>query len=262
MRVRAWILCACLAGLTACAAKTDDPIPTAVYPDPAGTAEAADTLVVFLPGLGDRLGTYVDHQFVARLQAAGMGVDILEVDAHYGYYKSRTLLDCMRDDVLGPNRDRYEHIWIVGLSMGGLGALLTAEAYPDDVDGLVLIAPYLGRPKTLKAIDAEGGLPSWAPPAEVDERDWDVEVWRMLDAIAEGDDPTPVWLVFGEDDSGARAHRLLASGLPAGRVHTVPGGHTWPTWDRLWDWLLDQRVFEQEVPEQGVPEQRAPEAAP
>lgn len=220
--------------LSACAAEMQTPIPTASYP--MSGLEPADTLVIMLPGIGDRVGCYEQHGFVTSMRDSGMNVDMLEVDAHYAYYKSRTLLDRMEHDVLAPNRGKYEQIWIVGISMGGIGAVFTAQSFPDDIDGLILMAPYLGRRTTVAKIDRAGGLARWEPPAEVDEAAWDVELWRTLKQISEADGAgsPQLYLMYGEDDFGVRAHKMLAAALPRSRVRTVPGGHAWTTWSTLW----------------------------
>ncbi len=246
--------------LSACATgELQTPIPTAAYPT---GPEPAQTLVVMLPGAGDRVGAYDEHGFVDSMRHSGMSVDMLEVDAHYGYYKSRTLLERMEYDVLAPNRDKYEEIWLVGISMGGLGALLTAWTYPDDVDGLILMAPYLGRRKTLEQIGHAGGLVAWEPPAEVDDAEWDVEIWRMLKRISEADgaDNPELYLLYGEDDFGVRAHDMLAAALPAERVRTIAGGHAWTTWTTLWTGLMRERPIESNAQDQGKPISAAPAA--
>jgi pimeloyl-ACP methyl ester carboxylesterase len=228
--------------LGACAiAPVADPIPTAIHPK--SEQQRARALVIMLPGIGDRVGVYDDRGFVAAMQESGMDVDILEVDAHFAYYKSRTLMERMEHDVLAPNRDQYEAIWIVGLSLGGLGALLTAATYPEDIDGLVLIAPYIGQRDTLKQISDAGGLAQWQPPAE--KGDWDLEIWRMLKQICEaGDEAKPeIWLLYGVDDFGVPAHRLLAAELPPERVQTTWGGHAWGPWSRLWATLMIEQPF-------------------
>jgi pimeloyl-ACP methyl ester carboxylesterase len=219
-----------------------DPIPTAVYSK--SEQAPARALVILLPGAGDRIGVYDDRGFVAAMRDSGMDVDMLEVDAHFGYYKSRTLLDRMEHDVLAPNRGKYDEVWIVGISMGGIGALLTAWTYPEDIEGLVLIAPYLGRRKTLAQISAAGGLSEWQPPAEKGE--WDLEIWRMLKQVSAGGSASKpeIWLMYGVDDFGVRAHELLAAGLPPERVETTSGGHAWDTWTRLWSTLIAARPFD------------------
>lgn len=210
----------------------------------ASSEQPARTLVVLLPGAGDRIGAYDEHGFIAALHDTGMAVDVLEVDAHWGYYKSRTLVERMEHDVLAPNREKYQEIWLVGISMGGLGALLTAWTHPEYVDGLVLMAPYLGRRHTIKAIDQAGGLARWQPPAESSEAEWDVEIWRLLKRICERDGDHPqLYLLYGVDDFGVRGHALLANAMPASRVRTAIGGHAWTTWTTLWlDFMKDPAV--------------------
>jgi pimeloyl-ACP methyl ester carboxylesterase len=83
-----------------------------------------------------------------RLQAVretGRAVDILLVDAHLGYYAARTVLERLRHDVIGPARTRYESIRLIGVSMGGLGALLYAARYPGHVTDVALLAPFVGE---------------------------------------------------------------------------------------------------------------------
>ncbi|PRP90155.1 Alpha/beta hydrolase family protein [Enhygromyxa salina] len=225
--------------LSGCAGQLEAPIPTAAY---GGDGDHARALVIMLPGAGDRVGTYDKHGFVQTMRDSGMDVDMLEVDAHIGYYRSRTLLERLEHDVLAPNRDRYEEIWLVGISMGGLGALLTTWTYPEEVDGLILMAPYLGRRKILGEIERAGGLAAWQPPAEIDDARWDIEIWRMLQQISaqQGAGETELYLMYGEDDFGARAHRILAGGLPVSHVKTAPGGHAWGTWTTLWNALMSE----------------------
>ncbi|HLT38875.1 MAG TPA: alpha/beta hydrolase [Enhygromyxa sp.] len=229
--------------LGACAsAELQSPIPTIGYPN----HEPARTLVVMLPGAGDRVGVFDEHGFVTAMRDSGMTVDVLEVDAHFGYYKTRTLLERIEQDVLAPNRDKYDELWLVGISLGGFGALLTAWTYPEDVDGMILMAPYMGRRKTLNTISKAGGLEAWQPPATVDREDgWDIELWRMLKQIAEADGvgKPKLYLMYGEDDFGARAHDMLAAALPASQVRRIPGGHAWTTWEALWLAFVQERAI-------------------
>ena len=52
----------------------------------------------------------------------------------------------------------------------------------------------------------------------------------------------PLHLGLGREDRFAERHRVLAAALEPGEVDTVPGGHDWPTWRRLWDNFLDVRL--------------------
>ena len=61
-------------------------------------------------------------------------------DAHVGYFRNRSFEDRLRADVMVPARARgYESIWLAGISLGGLGALLYADEHPEEVAGLLLI---------------------------------------------------------------------------------------------------------------------------
>ena len=250
-----------------CAGKVQDPIPTQLHSlsaaEPSSPADAVEqpavaeveteqaasesarVLLVALPGAGDRVGTYDKHGLVESLRETGMSVDMLEVDAHTGYYfGERTLLQRMEEDVLAPNRERYDEIWVVGISMGGIGALLTAWTYPEDIDGLVLMSPYLGRRKTLRQISEAGGIAAWQPPEQAEDEAWDIEIWRMLKQATEGDKELELYLMYGDKDLGVRAHHMLAEALPAERVKVTPGGHAWSTWSTLWTELMADRPFE------------------
>lgn len=214
----------------ACAPKTT--IPIATHPHAAtSTAASPRALLVLLPGRGDLGEDYTRHGFVARALAEP-GVDVVTVDAHFGYYADRTIRERLHEDVLAPARGRYEQIWLLGISMGGIGALLTAEKYPDDIDGILLIAPYLGRRRTIEAVMHAGGLAKWQPPTELA---WDERLWAWMKSTE-----TPIYLAYGTEDFGARAHAVLAAALPEDHVLTAPGEHAWTTWTPLFDRLLDE----------------------
>ena len=229
------LLCACF--------KVQDTMPTSAHLLAESEAERAPVLLVLLPGAGDRVGTFDKHGIIEATRAAGLEVDLLEVDAHVGYYYGdRALLERMGEDVIAPNRDRYDQIWVVGISLGGLGALLTALTYPDDVDGLVLLSPYLGKRAALREISEAGGIPAWEPPAKTDAEasteTWTLDIWRMLDEVSQGERELELYLYYGDHDVGVPALDMLAAGLPSDHSAKVPGRHSWSTWSRAWDVFL------------------------
>ena len=120
--------------------------------------------------------------------------------------------------------------------MGGSGALASAQRYPALVDGVVLVAPFLGDSDLLREIRAAGGVAAWTPPR--DPGTWDVEVWRSVKAWSNAGDGPIIRLAYGTEDRAAGPHALLAAALPPNRVHTLPGGHRWEVWSRLWDSVL------------------------
>lgn len=216
--------------LNACTSTPPAGEPMATIARPA--QRSSDTLVVLLPGRGDRGREFVDRGFLAI--GEGHGFDMVAADAHFGYYTSRSVVERLHADIIGPARERgYERIWLLGISAGGLGANLYAQAHPEHVDGLILLAPYPGTEGLVTAIDEAGGLAAWSGETTLG-RDFERKSWRWLQhATAEPGAP-PIVLGYGRGDRFARAAALLGDALPAHRVFTVEGGHRWPVWRRLW----------------------------
>lgn len=221
-----------LTGCTVFLRDTPTPIPTqATGASPVG---ASATLVVFLPGRSDSMTDFERHDFIAVLRDAGVNVDTIAVDAHLGYYVNRTVIERLRTDVLVPARARgYRRIVLVGVSLGGLGGLLVERDAPGLVDELVLLAPYLGdKAELFDQIRDAGGPAAWAVGRDPTLGGVEKEIWTFL-----GNRSTtlpPTWLLFGQGDSLAPGHQMLATLLPPDRVKTVAGSHNWPTWLTLW----------------------------
>jgi pimeloyl-ACP methyl ester carboxylesterase len=204
---------------------------------PAIEGKSSKTLVLMFPGVGDDGETYVDHGFVQRLQAT-RAVDVVTVDSYCQAFGSRKLLARVEQDVLAPARQQgYEQIWIVGISVGGTGALLTARHFENDIDGLVLFAPYLGHARVIGSIVAHGGIRKWKPPAG--NTGWTVDLWRWLQGYTRGERRPTIYLAAGTNDIWARAHRVLAEVVPPEQVFSRPGGHAWKVWSPMWTSLLD-----------------------
>ena len=204
----------------------------------------APTLVVMLPGVYSRPPEFVEAQFPQSLRAAGAAADVCIVHSHLGYFNDRSILRRLREEIVLPARaDGYRRIWLVGISLGGFGALGYAVRHGADIDGVLAIAPYLGPRRLTQAIAAAGGPRAWraagldaSAPDASDELDRDV--WRAFTTEAGGAPKPPVYLGYGLDDRFADAHRQFAELLPAGHVATAPGGHDWPPWRALWSaWL-------------------------
>ncbi|HEY6146664.1 MAG TPA: alpha/beta hydrolase [Thermoanaerobaculia bacterium] len=191
-------------------------------------------LVVFLPGRRDTLGDYRVHGFPKMAREAGVSADYLEVDAHLAYYASETITKRLRDDVIEPARAKgADRIWIVGISMGGLGGILYAREHPE-IAGVVALAPFLGDTEPGLVAKA-GGLPRYTPGAKRVVADYERELWGWLkEFTAAGAAHPPVYLGWGEGDDLAPADKLLGDALPPGRVFTARGKHDWRTWTDLW----------------------------
>ena len=221
-----------LVGLAGCAWMYSAPAPLRTEAAPASPTGRASTLLVLMPGRGDKASAFAEHGFITDLRASGLAFDVVAVDAHIGYYMKETIVERMSTDVLQPARAQYKQIWIVGASMGGLGALIVASRLPGAVDRIFLLSPYLGPNSLMRDIEAAGGPARWMP--------------------TDSNDPVPARLALAEahrepgspnaaDDARVRAagrmapnHRLLAQLLPADRVFEVDGKHGWVSWRQLW----------------------------
>jgi pimeloyl-ACP methyl ester carboxylesterase len=199
-------------------------------------------LLICLPGIGDEARDFEDWGFVDLVRAHGWAADVLLVDAHYGYYADRTILEQLRQDVLLPAAaSGYRSVWLAGISMGGLGALLYASHHQQDVHGVVAVAPFLGTDTVVREIVLAGGLAQWT--TTITPSDEIRTVWSWIRSRGERNaSPPNIFLAFGDDDIFVDAHRLLASTLPAAHVLTAPGGHRWPVWQQLWMQFLRRHI--------------------
>ncbi|MBI2569334.1 MAG: alpha/beta hydrolase [Candidatus Schekmanbacteria bacterium] len=207
-------------------------MPESLLPRPA----RGDPLFVFLPGKDDRARDFVDRGLVGSLLEALPGSACVAADAHLGYYLSHEIVDRLRDDVVLPARAAgYTNVWLVGLSIGGLGAAGYAMDHPDHVRGLILLAPYLGPNALLRAAAGGGDLSSWRGDGDfrifVDVVEWLTRAARSAAAM-------PILLGYGRHDRRRAGAELLARLLPPERVSVVAGGHRWPVWQRLWRLML------------------------
>jgi pimeloyl-ACP methyl ester carboxylesterase len=194
---------------------------------------------VFLPGRWNRAVQFETAQFVQAVYDAGIQADMVAVEAHYGYYATRTVVTRLREDVIAPARAQgYTQTWLVGVSMGGLGALLYVRAYPEDLTGVVALAPFLGDTDVITEIRAAGGVQHWHP-ATIAPGDAQRQLWQWLKtSLARPEGSPAIYLGYGQQDRLAPAHHLLASTLPATQVLTTRGGHNWQTWRPLWQAFL------------------------
>ena len=204
----------------------------------------SDTLLVFLPGAFLKPEEFEREGFVNAVRERDLAADSLLVDADVSYYYDQTFVDRLHQDVLQPQRAKgYQTMWLIGISIGGFGALIHELARPGMVDGIVTLAPYLGRRPVGAEIQKAGGLRHWkAPEGPPPDEEVDRKLWPWLQQYAAARPARhlpPLYLGFGLADRFAANHQLLADALPAGHVFTTEGGHDWPQWSRLWRQMLD-----------------------
>jgi pimeloyl-ACP methyl ester carboxylesterase len=194
----------------------------------------SDTLLILMPGAGDDHTAFEEFGLIEHARSQQFAADILTVNSDYGYFSDLSIRTRLHEEVVLPAKAKgYRHIWMGGISLGGFGSMIYAQKHANELEGLVLIAPYLGNKGTLAEIQAAGGLEAWAPEvsSEYDER----RIWLLLKQYAP-DRPArlPIHLLYGDTDRFSAFHQLLSTRIAQRYVLTVPGGHDWPVWQALW----------------------------
>ena len=96
------------------------PIPTAFVPAP----RHAQRLVIVLPGRGDGLDGLQRTDIAQAIQSQWPDADVTLSGLAIGYYLQGNAIRRLHDEIIAPARTRgYREIWLLGASLGGLGAL-------------------------------------------------------------------------------------------------------------------------------------------
>jgi pimeloyl-ACP methyl ester carboxylesterase len=193
-------------------------------------------LVVLLPGAADDMTAFEEVGMLQTLRNSGLSFDVIASNATLGYYVKNAFVVRLHDDVLTPAlaKKPYAHVWLVGPSMGGFGTLFYAEHHPDQVDGVIAFAPFLGDAPLAKEIRESGGLAKWSAPAvqPSNEDNYQRQLWRWLQEVTEGKTKGPdIYVGWGLSDGLGNTDELLADALPTGHSMTTEGGHDWPPWN-------------------------------
>jgi pimeloyl-ACP methyl ester carboxylesterase len=195
----------------------------------------APAQMIWLPGAYHRAQDFIDEGFARAAAQRRVPLDLLFVDLEMEHLDDRAALQRLRSEIVLPARDSGAAVWLAGISLGGLVALDYASAHLGELDGLCLLAPYLGNRMLTNEIAAASGLARWEP-GEFAESDTERRIWRYIKTQAGS---RPLFLGYGKDDRFSAAHDMLATALPTNWVEVVAGGHEWSTWLNLWEKFLD-----------------------
>jgi pimeloyl-ACP methyl ester carboxylesterase len=207
--------------------------------EPAETGKTAPTQVVLLPAAYSTPEDFLREGFVRTVREARRpALDLVFVELKLQHLTDRTILRRLRHEVVLPARAPGCSIWLGGISLGGFVALAYAERYPLEIDGLCLLAPYLGNHMVTGEIERANGVHEWIP-GELAEDDDERRIWRFIKEQQVR--RSPLHLGYGREDRFAASHRMMASALDPASVDVVPGGHEWPVWLRLWENFLAAR---------------------
>jgi pimeloyl-ACP methyl ester carboxylesterase len=204
---------------------------------PARPGSVAPTQMIWLPGAYHSARDFLDEGFPEKVLERRIPLDLRFVDLEMRHLDDREPLERLRGEILLPARASGVSVWLAGISLGGSIALDFASSHPEELDGLCLLAPYLGNRMLLKEITAACGLARWEP-GELADGDVERRVWCHLKTRI---GRPSLYLGYGQEDRFSAAHSMLAQELPADAVDVIAGGHDWRTWTKLWENFLDSR---------------------
>jgi pimeloyl-ACP methyl ester carboxylesterase len=205
----------------------------------ASGAGNAPTQMIWLPGAYHSAQDFVNEGFARAVAQRRIALDLRFVDLEMQHLDDRDAFRRLRSEIVLPARDSGAAVWLAGISLGGMVALDYASAHAGELDGLCLLAPYLGNHMLINEIAAASGLSGWEP-GEFAESDTERKIWRYIKARV---DSRPLFLGYGKSDRFSAAHDMLAAALPADSVEVAAGGHQWDTWLRLWESFLDSHFI-------------------
>lgn len=134
--------------------------------EPAQAGVTASTRILFLPAAYTSPEDFVQAGFVAAVRERSLPLDLVFADVNLQHLTDRTILRRVRHELVLPARALgCRSIWICGISLGGFIGLSFAERYTSEIDGLCLLAPYLGNHMITGEIERAKGVATWQPGA-------------------------------------------------------------------------------------------------
>ena len=227
--------------LGGCAAGGDvsKPIPTNLI----AATKAGSKLVIVLPGRAEDLAALDRKNIAETIQASWPDADVMLTGLTLPFYRQGRAESRLQNEIIAPARARgVREIWLLGISLGGMGAILHEHEYPGGVDGIILLSPYLGGRRIQDEIRSSGSLAKWNPGPEdkLGPDTFERELWRTIQQWR--NDPgrrSTVWLAYGEDEAFRESNELMGQALPASNVLMLPGGHDWKLWQPATTALLE-----------------------
>ncbi len=203
----------------------------------------AQELVLLLPGRLSRPEEFVQFGIVDLVQKKRPRARIVAPDLHMGYYMRGLADACLHEEIIGPAKKQGLRITIIGVSMGGLGALIYSLRYPGEVDEMLLLSPFVGDKEPMAEIERAGGLEKWESPvvtprnkAEALQKMW-IDIKRQW--LSRSGPPFPIALAVGKSDRLLASNRFFArSILKPNQLIEIEGGHDWACWKQGTEILL------------------------
>ena len=132
--------------------------------EPAQAGCTAPTRMLLLPAAYTGPEDFVQAGFVSAVRERSLPIDLVFAELNLQHLTDRTILRRLRHELVLPARALGStSIWICGISLGGFIGMAYAERYPREIDGLCLLAPYLGNHMVTGEIERANGVASWEP---------------------------------------------------------------------------------------------------
>ena len=159
------------------------------------------------------------------------------------FYRQGRAESRLQSEIIEPARARsVGEIWLLGISLGGMGAILHEHEYPGAVDGILLLSPFLGGRRIQDEIRSAGSLDKWnpGPVQKLGSDTFERELWRTIRQWGNDDSRrNAVWLAYGDVEAFRESNELMSQALPAGNVRMLPGDHDWKLWTSATTVLLE-----------------------
>jgi len=200
--------------------------------------------MVMLPGAGMCARDYIDQGFVSSIQERGLAVDVVIVDIAADDYLKDAFNKRLKNEVVEPLIGQgYSRIWLAGISLGAYGAIKFLREEFGEIEGVMLLSPFLSTRGAVAKVLREGGLDNWSPcPSGIENDGWDNFCWLKENFVVNGS-PIKIYVGWGDVDRYADSGRLLAGRLPNENIFCIHGDHDWRTWKLLWRGMLDAVTF-------------------
>jgi len=198
-------------------------------------------LLLMLPGAKNIPQQLADYGFIRALRERHLPVDVLALNAHVDLYLDHAEVERLLHHTLNKLRAYgYRRMWVLGISLGGSGAMICATQRTAEIEGVILLAPFLGTRGLIAEIEAAGGLRSWQA-GEIESRDHERALLEQIRRRVLREGRLPIYLGYGSEDRYRSASAMLSNCLPRDQVTVRSGGHDWETWIALWADLLDSQ---------------------
>ena len=120
------------------------------------------SLVVLFPTMGGKGSHYETQGFLDEVWERDFEASMEVLDVKPSLYLGSRIVELVKTEVIEPAKaEGYKEIYLIGISLGGHGALLYATTHPEDIDGIVVLAPFISGDLVSEAIEEAGGLDTW-----------------------------------------------------------------------------------------------------